>query len=46
MTRGINPKTYELDLAKLSDVGKVTDMIVRFMAAKNPRAYLRRRFKH
>jgi hypothetical protein len=46
LQRDIDPKKYERDMARLSDVGKVTDMIVKFMAAKNPHAYLRRRFGH
>ena len=44
--RGVDPKPYEKDLAKLPDPGKVVDLAVAFMVAKDPHAYLRRRFGH
>jgi hypothetical protein len=44
--RGVAPETYESDFGKLTDPGKVVDLAASFMAAKDPHAYLRRRFGH
>ena len=44
--RGIDPEAYEQDLEGLTAPGKVVDLVASFMAAKNPQAYLRRRFGH
>ncbi len=44
--RGIAPRAYEKDFQSLADIGKVVDLVASFMAAKDPRAYLRRRFGH
>ncbi len=43
---GVSFKRYEKDLKKISNVGKLLDLAVRFARAKDPRAYLRRRFGH
>ncbi len=44
--RGVDPAAYAKDLRAFGDPGRVSQMIVSFMAAKNPRAYLKRRFGH
>ena len=44
--RGVAPKRYEHELTGLTDPGKVVDLVASFMAAKDPAAYLRRRFGH
>ncbi len=42
--RGIDPGRYARQLEKLPHAGRISQLIVSFMAAKNPRAYLKRRF--
>ena len=44
--RGIDPAAYAKDLRAFRGPGRVSQLIVSFMAAKNPRAYLKRRFGH
>ncbi len=44
--RGIAHGAYAKDFGDLVDAGEVSRVIVSFMAAKNPRAYLKRRFGH
>ena len=44
--RGVDPAAYAKDLNAFGDAGKVSQLIVSFMAAKDPRAYLKRRFGH
>jgi hypothetical protein len=44
--RGVDPEAYKKDFAKIRDVGKAADLIASFVAAKDPRAHLRRRFGH
>ncbi len=44
--RGVAPRAYARDVDTLADAKEVSRLIVSFMAAKNPRAYLKRRFGH
>ena len=44
--RGINPRPYEKDFAGIADPRKAIRILLAFNRAKNPAAYLRRRFGH
>ena len=44
--RGVNPDDYKDDLAAVKPVPKIIDFVAAFAAAKDPRAFLRRRFGH
>ncbi len=44
--RGVNPDAYAKDLAAIEPLRKVVDLVAGVAAAKDPRAYLRRRFGH
>ena len=43
---GISPRAYEKDLAGITDPRKAIRILLAFSRAKNPAAYLRRRFGH
>ncbi len=44
--RGLNPKDYEEDLAALKPLKKIIDFAIGVAGAKNPHAYVQRRFGH
>ena len=44
--KGIDPAKYEKDLSKIKDPGKIVQLLASLASAKNPEAYMKRRFGH